>query len=392
MGDALVVRGGSVLADGRFERMDLLIASGRLARLAEPGADFGSGPADVLDAAGLSILPGFIDAHTHGGAGVDFNRCSASDVRSVCSFFASRGVTAFLPTVCADAEDAMLRQLRLLSDPALRAGCPQILGMHLEGPFLSPAYKGAMREASLRPCSARLYDEFRSAGRDAIRLVTLAPELPGAVDLIAGIVETGARVSLGHSGASYEDAMAAIAAGATSATHTMNAMKQLHMHDPGILAAVLESDVYAEMICDGFHLHPAIVRLLLKAKGPERMIAVSDSMMAAGLPDGAYSIGGQDVVVENGDARLRDRGARAGSTLTMIGAARNIGEFTGLGLESISRLVSENPARMLGVFGETGSIAEGKRADLVLLDGERSIAATVVGGQIVYRAGAEEGV
>jgi len=390
MAETLVVRGGSVLSDGAFAPKDILIRDGRLARLCAPGSH--PKAARTVDAAGLLVLPGFIDMHTHGGRGVDFNRASADEVRAVSSFFASCGVASFLPTVCADEAGVMLRQLELLSDPGLLARCPQIRGIHLEGPFLNPAYKGAMPEAALRPCSAELFAEFQAAARGSICVATLSPELAGAAELVRVIAGSGTRVSLGHTGASYEDAVAAIRAGATGSTHTMNAMKPLHMHEPGVLAAVLESDVYAEMICDGFHLHPAIVRLLLKIKGRDRMVAVTDSMMAAGLGDGNYAIGGQDVVVDNGDARLRDGGARAGSTLTMIGAVRNIGKFAGLGLEEISPLVSENPARMLGIFGETGSIAEGKRADLVLLDRDWSVAATIVGGKIAYPAGTEQGV
>jgi len=214
-----------------------------------------------------------------------------------------------------------------------------------------------------------------------IRLVTIAPELPGAAEFTKALTAEGVRVSLGHSAASYEEAMAAIDAGACCATHVMNAMKLLHMHDPAILTAVLESDIYAEMICDGFHLYPPIVRFLIKAKGAARMIAVTDSIMAAGLADGRYHLGPSEVLVSGGDAKVAETGARAGSTLTMDGAVRNIACFTGLGLEAISRFVSENPARMLGIWESKGSIAEGKDADLVIMDGQ-NVAAVIAAGHI----------
>ncbi len=391
MTELLRIRGASVLLGDGFERRDLLIRDGRIGGILSPDAPDRSGKVRELDATGTSMVPGFIDIHTHGAAGFDFNRCSAEEFRRVCAFFASQGVTAFLATVAADTPEALRRRLELLSQPGLQESCPQLLGIHLEGPFLNPEYRGAMMEEQLRPCSAELFDELQAAARGTIRLTTLSPEAAGARELVAHLVARGVKVSLGHSGASYEEAAAAIEAGATGITHIMNAMKPLHMHDPGILCAALESDAYAEMICDGFHLHPPIIRLLLKTKGRNRMIAVSDSMMAAGLPDGNYALCGQEVVVAGGDARQRATGTRAGSTVTMLRTVENLKRFTGLGLERIIPLVTENPARMLGIFDETGSIAEGKRADLVLLDGDGGVAATMVAGKAAYRSEGGQG-
>ena len=337
-----------------------------------------------MDCLGKMILPGFIDIHTHGGAGVDFNHASSDDIKKATRFFSSCGVTSYLPTILTDSPEIMERQLALLSSDAVARECPEIIGIHLEGPFLNPNYKGAQPGHYLRACDIGLFEALQGAARGNIRLLTLSPELEGAASFVRALTASGVRVSIGHSAASYEQAMAAIDAGAASATHIMNAMKLLHMHDPAILTAALESDIYAEMICDGFHLFPPIIRLLLKIKGADRMIAVTDSIMAAGLPDGSYYLGANDVEVVNGDAKVIADGARAGSTLTMIKAVRNIMQYSSLPLELVSRLVSENPARMLGIFGETGSIAEGKRADLAILDSAMDVSATIARGRMRF--------
>lgn len=384
MAEPILLAGGSILVDGAFLDADLFVEDGNIARVLPREAAATSG-ARTVEVGGRRVLPGFIDVHTHGGAGVDFNHASADDARRAASFFASRGVTSFLPTLLADSPETLKRQLDLLSDPALVEACPQIIGVHLEGPFLAPTYRGAQPAEFLRACDLSLFEEFQKAARGRIRLMTISPELEGSAGFTASLCAAGVRVSLGHSAASYEEAMAAIHAGATGATHVMNAMKLLHMHDPAILTAVLESDVYAEMICDGIHLHPPIVRLLLKVKGLDRVIAVTDSIMAAGLPDGRYVLGANEVLVTDGDAKIASTGVRAGSTLTMDKAARNISEFTGLGLDKVSRIVSENPAKYLGIFGWTGSIAEGKAADLVVLDEAGTVVLTVARGEVVYR-------
>ncbi len=386
MAERLLLEGGSVLVGDRFERADILVAGAGIERLLPGGAPPGGPAAGAarLDLRGSRVLPGFIDIHSHGGAGVDFNSAAAADLEKVASFYASRGVTSFLPTVLADSPEVMARQLGVLALAPERPGLPRALGVHLEGPFLSPAYKGAQPERFLRGFDLGLFQELRAAAGGRILLVTVSPELEGAPAFIEALSASGVAVSLGHSGASYDQAMAAIRAGARCATHVMNAMKLLHMHDPAILTAVLESDIYAEMICDGIHLHPPIVRLLLKAKGLDRMIAVTDSIMAAGLPDGRYRLGAHEVEVAGGDAKVAGSGARAGSTLDMAKAARNIRAFAGLGLEEVSRLVSGNAARMLGLSGLIGSIGEGMRADLVVLGPGDEVEMTIAGGAVAY--------
>ena len=257
----------------------------------------------------------------------------------------------------------------------------ELLGIHLEGPFLAPAYKGAMPEHLLRQGDAGLLRSYQEQVEGGIRYLTISPEVEGTVDMIPAARELGIVTAIGHSGADYDTAMSAIAAGAQAATHTFNAMLLLHQHRPAILGAVLESDVYCEAICDGRHLHPGIVRLLLKVKGLDRVVAITDSIMAAGLPDGKYHLGVNEVVVEDGDAKLASDGTRAGSTLTQDTALLNLLAFTGRRIEEILPLLTENPAKLAGVFDRKGSIADSKDADIVVLDGENHVEQVFVKGR-----------
>jgi N-acetylglucosamine-6-phosphate deacetylase len=376
------ITGAQVLHKGIFKALDLLIEGTRFVAMDEQLL-VPAGTA-AIDATGLFLVPGFIDVHTHGALESDFNHANAEQVAKISSFFASRGVTTYLPTILTDTPETMLRQLDVLSDPYVLAANPTIAGIHLEGPFLCPAYKGAMPGRLLRQCDVSLFRELYAASRSTMKIITLAPELEGAIALIEEAVSLGVKVSLGHSSASYEQTMTAIQAGATGATHIMNAMKLLHMHDPAILTAVLEQDVYAEMICDGFHLHPPIVRLLLKIKGYDRMLAVTDSLSATGCPNGSYQLGVQTIVVKDGDAKVADTGVRAGSTLTMDRALKNLMSFTGKPTEQLSALVSANAARMLGLE-DIGELEITKRADLVALDADCRVQYTTAGGSIIHR-------
>ena len=218
-----------------------------------------------------------------------------------------------------------------------------------------------------------------------IAYITVSPEVPGVIEMIAQIADD-IPVAIGHSGADYATAMRAIESGARCITHTFNAMRLFHQHEPAIMGAALESDCYCEAICDGRHLHPGTVRMLLKCKGDERVMAVTDSIMAAGLPDGAYKLGVNDVVVVDGDAKLADTGVRAGSTLTTGQALRNLVRFTGRPAEDMLPLLTQNPARALRIDERKGTLEIGKDADIVLLDDTLRVCATIAGGAVVYRA------
>ena len=369
MNDMYIVN-GLVYVDRQFQNKTIHIEDGKL-HLLEPGQKV---TGDVFDAAGQRIVPGFIDVHTHGAVGVDVNGASAQDLDKIGRFFAGNGTTSWLASILTDTEEQTRYAIsQCLAYQKSHAAGAQLLGIHLEGPFLASEYKGAMPEDLLRKGDLALLSSYQALAEGNVRYTTLSPEVAGVLEMIPALKGLGIVPAIGHSGADYDTAMYAIRAGAMACTHTFNAMALLHQHRPAILGAVLESDVYCEMICDGFHLHPGIVRLLWKTKGVDRLVAITDSIMAAGLPDGNYHLGVNQVVVKDGDAKLASDGTRAGSTLTQDRALRNLLSFTGLPLEQVLPVLTENPARLLGVYDRKGSIEEGKDADLVVLNGENQV-------------------
>ena len=362
---------GQVYIDHTFQKKTIYIQDGTIHLLAADCQTSGT----VFDAAGRRIVPGFIDIHTHGAVGVDVNGASAEDLEKIGKFFAKNGTTSWLASILTDTEEQTSRAISQCIEYQASAGKgAQLLGIHLEGPFLASEFKGAMPEHLLKKGSADLAASYQRQANGNIRYITVSPEVEGVLELIPRLRELGIVVAMGHSGADYDTAMAAIQAGTAACTHTFNAMAPLHQHRPAIIGAALESDVYCEMICDGLHLHPAIVRLLWKTKGPQRLVAITDSIMAAGLPDGNYHLGVNQVVVEKGDAKLASDGTRAGSTLTQDRALRNLLSFTGLSLEEILPVLTENPAKLIGVYDRKGSIEDGKDADLVVLDEQNQVA------------------
>lgn len=382
MNDTYIIN-GQVYIGRSFQNKTIHIRDGKL-HLLEPSET--PGPGQVIDAAGQRVVPGFIDIHTHGAVGVDVNGASAQDLEKIGRFFAGNGTTAWLASVLTDTEEQTRWCIsQCLAHQKSHGPSAELLGIHLEGPFLAPAYKGAMPEHLLRKGSAGLAASYQKLAEGNIRYITVSPEVEGVLDMIPALKELGIVAAIGHSGATYAQAMEAIAAGVSAGTHVGNAMRLLHQHEPAIFGAVLESDVYCEVICDGLHLHPGTVRLLLKTKGTSRLVAITDSIMAAGLPDGNYHLGVNQVVVVDGDAKLASDGTRAGSTLTQDRALRNLLAFTGLPLEELLPVLTENPARLIGVFDRKGSIAEGKDADLVVLDAQNRVAGVFLRGERLQR-------
>lgn len=377
--EQLLFTNGRVYRDGQFRREDVLAEDGKLSFPGVPPEG-----CRVVDLKGAMLVPGFLDLHTHGGDNVDVNAATAEDFAQISRFFARNGTTGWLCSILTDTEEQTLWSIGQAREAmAAPIAGARLLGIHLEGPFLSPEYKGAMPEHLLKKGDAALFRRYQQAAGGTVRYLTVAPEVEGVVDMIREISGEVA-VAIGHSGADYETAIRAIDAGARACTHTFNAMGLFHQHRPSIMGAVLERPVYCEAICDGRHLHPGTVRMLLACKGWDRVVAVTDSIQAAGLPDGRYKLGVNDVVVEDGDAKLASNGVRAGSTLTTGQALKNLAAFTGQPVERVLPLLTLNPARLIGMEERKGSIAPGKDADLVVLDDQLNVKQTYVSGVCVY--------
>lgn len=380
----LLLRNAQTYQEHRFSKKDILIKGGKIEAVTACGVLDAQGCNEVVDCEGKKAVPGFIDIHTHGGAGVDVNGATAEDYEKISRFFASQGTTSFLISILTDTPEQTLWCIREYKKwKKMEHKGAKIAGIHLEGPFLASAYKGAMPEHLLKKSpDIELLRSYQEAAGGDIRYITVAPELAGMPEFIPELKRLGMQVAIGHSGADYETAVRAIENGAHAGTHVGNAMKLMHQHFPAIFGALLESDkAYCEVICDGRHLHPGTVRIILKAKGTERVVAVTDSIMAAGLADGEYKLGVNDVVVEDGDAKLKSDGTRAGSTLTTIQAYRNLLRFTGRTEEEILPLLTENPAVLIGLDDEIGSIEKGKSADILLLDEQNNIDRVIIAGR-----------
>jgi len=394
-----------VLPDRILSPGTLVIDRGRIVDI-RPGAVH-TGPGFPFH--GHYIVPGFIDVHVHGVEGVDSLQAGDA-VASIAARLTRYGVTAFCPTTVACSPEALRRVLEQVrrAREAPAPGTARVLPAHLESNFINPEYKGAQPAACLRspraaldawtrggaPVAERRHSglpfeaghilrEIEKAAPD-VGIVTLAPELDGGLDLVAWLLSRGHRVSLGHSAATYDEAVSAIAAGARHATHLFNRMPPLGHRLPGLAGAILEAEeVAAEIICDGFHVHPALVRTAVAAKGPSRMLAITDGTAASGLPaGGTVSLGDETISIGETAAFLRD-GTLAGSVLTMDGAFRMLVERAGLSLVDAATMCATTPARELGLVGY-GVLALDSIADVVILDQRLSVVQTYVGGQLAY--------
>jgi N-acetylglucosamine-6-phosphate deacetylase len=337
--------------------------------------------AEVIDAAGLKVVPGFIDLQVNGAFGHDFTRNAAS-VMEVAAQLPRHGVTSFLPTIISSPLDSYPKILQSLSQAKQTGVQAAVLGVHLEGPYLSPQRPGAHNPDCFR--LPRLKDLARFAPIDTVRLMTLAPELPGALEFIAALLERGLVLSAGHSAASCDQARAALAAGVSYGTHLFNAMSPLHHRDPGLPGTLLTDErARVGIIADGLHLHPAIVKLTWEAKGADAITLVTDAMAAMGMPPGNYWLGDQEVIVDETSARLKD-GTLAGSILTMDQAIRNVIEFTGCSVAEALTMATKTPAAVLNLAQYKGQLCPGFDADITLLDHDLHVVGTIVRGTIAY--------
>jgi N-acetylglucosamine-6-phosphate deacetylase len=341
---------------------------------------------EVRDYGDLLVAPGLIDIHVHGGGGHDAMGASMKSLEGVSTFLAAQGVTSFLATTYTASADETLRAVRAIGRAA-RTGArgARLLGLHAEGPFINPARAGAQSAPDIRPPSLEEASELYDASDGTLRMMTLAPELEGAIPVIGWLADRGVIPSAGHSDATYDEMMTGVEAGVRHASHLFNGMRPFHHREPGVAGAALADErVTVELIADGVHLHPAALVLAVGLKGSRSTALVSDAIAAAGLRDGEYSLGGQRVEVRGGVCTL-ESGALAGSTLALNEAVRNMVELVGQPIGEAVMMASSTPA---GIIGEArrGRLEPGMDADVVVFDWDFRVLLTMVGGRTVYEA------
>ncbi|MFG2667929.1 N-acetylglucosamine-6-phosphate deacetylase [Streptomyces sp. NPDC048387] len=358
----------TVLSGARVVLPTGIVAGGRV--IVEGSRIAGSAHEDsgVLDLSGHWIVPGFVDMHNHGGGGASFTSGTAEEVLSGVRTHREHGTTTLVASTVTGGLDELARRAALLAELTQQG---EIAGVHFEGPFINPCRKGAHKEDLLRDPDPAEVRKLIDAAHGAARMVTLATELPGGLDSVRLLAEHGVIAAVGHTDSTYEQTRQAIDAGATVATHLYNAMPGLEHRAPGPIAALLEDErVTVELINDGTHLHPAMLELAFHHAGAHRVALITDAMDAAGFGDGTYHLGPLEVEVRDGVARLVEGGSIAGSTLTLDTAFKRSVTVDRLPVESVVQAISANPAKLLGLYDQVGSLEPGKYADLVVLDAE----------------------
>lgn len=379
-----LVNGRVIMSHQILENATVIVEDGRISEVRDEA--YRPTGVTLLDVGGSTVAPGFIDIHVHGSAGHDTMDATPQALSGMAEFFAAHGVTSFLPTTVAAGHSALLAAIENVAKYSYQGGAC-ILGVHLEGPYLSGCHPGAQPLQHIRPADPSEYAQLFA--HDNVLLISLAPEISGNMALVEFAREKGAKVAVGHSAATYEEVMAGVKFGLSQACHTFNGMAGLHHRQPGTVGAVLACDeIYAQIIVDFVHLHPAIVKILVRAKGIERTVLITDAIRATGLPDGTFDLGGQSVTVSQGAASLTHGNSLAGSVLTMDKALRNVMEATGLSLAEALPMATSIPAHSLGLGHELGSILPGYSADLVILDSHLNVQTTLVQGEVAYQSAA----
>lgn len=370
-----------ILADEVMEKAYLEIDNGKFGYATPEKPLLGK----IVDYSGKTIAPGLVDTHIHGFHGADVMDNDFESIKTISKGLLSTGVTAFLPTTLTSGADLLEAVAEKIGQHHEEVEGAKILGIYFEGPWFTEEHKGAQNPAYMGDPDLKQFEKWQTAAQGTIKKIALAPERAGVSDFTRTVTETGVRVALGHSSATYEEATEILAAGANTFVHTYNGMSGLHHRNPGMVGAAMASeDAYAEIICDGLHVHPGAAKALIQAKGWERTVLITDSMSAGGMPDGEYTLGEFPVIVENGAARLIS-GNLAGSVLSLITAVKNVVEWGIVPLEEAVRMASQVPAESIGLEDEVGKIAPGRSADFIVIDEDITLAETYLAGQSVYR-------
>ncbi|WP_411502202.1 N-acetylglucosamine-6-phosphate deacetylase [Brevibacillus centrosporus] len=379
---------GTVLASGEeIENGLVVVAGGTIQFVGEADTYREALPAEVIEVGEGWIAPGFIDLHMHGINGCDTMDGTPESLQEISRALTRFGVTTFLATTMTAPYGELETALENIAQQK-RVGLvgAQVAGIHLEGPWINPRYKGAQKEENIAIPTLDAVRHFYEKAEGLIKVVTIAPEQPEALEAIAWLKDRGVIVSAGHTGASFAQAAEAVEAGVRHFTHCFNAMTGLHHREPGVVgAAMYHEQLSTELIADGIHVHPAVMRILYRVKTAERLALVSDSMRAAAMGEGTYDLGGQEVHVQGQEAKLAD-GTLAGSILTLNRAVGNMVTLSGVPLPEAVEMASLTPATILGIADRKGRLAAGYDADIVILDKAFQVQATFVAGQNVYRA------
>jgi len=339
---------------------------------------------EIIDAQGGFISPGFIDVHIHGSAGVDLMDGTEQALEKMAAYCATTGTTGFLPSTVTASPDKTRRVAEVVANFNSTQLGAAVLGIHLEGPYLNAEMKGAQYGQEIRVADLKELSSLYDILGEKLKLVTLAPELPGSLEAVDWLREHHITVAIGHSNATYEQTLTGFARGITHATHTFNGMRGLHHREPGVVGAVLTSnEVYGELIADLIHVHPGAIKVMYAAKGPEGIILVTDAVQATGLPDGKYVLGDQDIFVTGGAARLKE-GNLAGSTLGLAQAVQNMVRL-GFPLGEVVNMASKNPAQNIGLVNK-GQLRPGYDSDIVVLSPQLEVEQTIVQGKTVFKA------
>lgn len=372
----MIIKDANVFTqDNCFVRTDIVVKDGKFAAI----SDIPEGAGEVIEADGLYMIPGLVDIHFHGCKGADMCDGTREALDVIAAYEASVGVTSICPATMTIPKDELVKVMKNAGEYSYNGGA-HIVGINMEGPFISPSKKGAQAADNIMHCDYEYFCKLQEAANGLIKLVDIAPEEPGAMEFIDK-VKDNVVVSLAHTASDYDTAKEAIERGASHATHLYNAMPPLNHRNPGVIGAVRDSGkCHAELICDGVHIHPSVIRATFAMFGAERMILISDSMRATGLDDGEYTLGGQPVSVKGNLATLHD-GTIAGSATNLMDCMRYVVKEAGLSLETAVMCAASNPAKEIGIFDEVGSIAVGKRADFVLLDKELNIVGVYIDGK-----------
>jgi len=373
-----IIRNGLVFVDEHFEEKDLAFEGGIITDIAPAGSISG----DALDVAGAYVLPGFVDIHTHGCVNSDFCDANPAGYEEMLAYYGRQGITSVILTTMSYGEDV----LKNITSAALRylgkKGYGAVLrGVSLEGPFINEAKRGAQNPDYIVSPDVSLFNRLYAAFDDNIRLLNMAPELPGSLELIRHAAKH-CTVSLAHTAADYDCAASAFDAGASHVTHLFNAMPGFHHREPGVVGAAFDHAATVEMVSDGVHLHPSVVRAMFSMFGAHRICLISDSIRGTGMPNGEYELGGQAIIIKDGRSNLVNGGAIAGSAMNLADCFRQAVKF-GVPIEDAVRAASYNPACAVSISSEVGSLKPGKEADIVIMDADLKVTDVFVGGERV---------